>query len=106
MRIKVFPDHCSSGLWNEETYGNIDPPESVGISDPALLLALKYWHWTWEFLLIEGKLTRRAAETWLKDGEMLVALLNERYTGIHNFTYRANLSELPDRLADSDADGL
>lgn len=88
MQIKVFPDHCSTGLWNTASHGNIDP-ELVGICDPALLLALKYWHWTWEHLLIEGRLSQRAAQSWLRDGEQLTALLNERYRGQHEFIYAA-----------------
>lgn len=93
MRIEVFPDYCSTGLWDTESRANIDP-ESSGVSDPALLLALKYWHWTWEFLVVNDTLSAHAVQTWVQDGAQLVKLLNERYAGVHEFVYRSDLLEV------------
>lgn len=44
-QIRVFPDYCSSGVWNE--HGAEVGTEVLNI-DKATSIALKYWHWIWE----------------------------------------------------------
>lgn len=44
-QIRVFPDYCSSGVWNEN--GAEVGTEVLNI-DKTTSIALKYWHWMWE----------------------------------------------------------
>lgn len=45
--IKVFPDYGSSGLW--ENHVNLDESEFEGVLSHTDLMALKYWHYAWEW---------------------------------------------------------
>ncbi len=89
--IRVFPDYCSTGIWSMTA--NISP-ESIGIRDHAILMALKYWHWTWEFLIVDGKLSKSACQTWKADGQKLVDQLNRQYGKKYNFVYNVDDKDL------------
>ena len=55
IKIRVFPDHMSSGLWQWNTKhvngsGGANLHESYfgDYIAPEIMIALKYWHWIWE----------------------------------------------------------
>jgi hypothetical protein len=77
--IKVFPDHCSSGFWDYETGIMIDEDE-LNLPD-SLLIAYKYWHHVWEYLIDDvgepPRMNKSYIEQWHKDGETLVCEMNK-----------------------------
>jgi hypothetical protein len=81
--VKVFPDHCSSGLWNEEG-ANMCESTLEDILDPVDFIALKYWHSTWEFLLSgfplhkDIKMREGYFKRWNKDGQAMVDCWNAK----------------------------
>ena len=95
MKIEVFPDYCSTGLWCAETGTSLDPLDiGLALGDTTamgLFSGLRQWHWTWEFVVEEGKLTQQGLDSWRDDGADLVAALNKHYSGTHTFIYRKDL---------------
>lgn len=89
--IRVFPDHQSSGIW--KNYCNVSP-ESIGIDSNAILVALKYWHMTWEFLITEGKLSYSASLEWIEDGRKLVEEMNNKYGNKYQFVYQVSEKDI------------
>jgi len=95
--IRVFPDYCSSGLWSET--GNVEP-EELGITDAGIILALKYWHWIWEFEIAKSEpenwefdhrkfhgLSDYGVKVWKEDGQKIVDELNTKYGDKYEFVY-------------------
>ncbi len=100
-KFRVFPDYCSTGLWNSEDdleapFANTEPEKYLSVAE---CLSLKYWHWTWEFLIANdcmeenGKphLSETGIKIWFDDGKKLVDFLNEKYQGKYLFEYEVNL---------------
>lgn len=98
MNLEIFPDYCSTGMWHTETRASvdeveIDPTASDAIAQ-ALFAGLRQWHWMWEFMITEHKLSDTAVEVWASDGAVLTAALNKHYNGVHTFVYRDDLLEV------------
>ena len=75
--VKVFPDWQSTGLWCNSR--NVEP-YVVGITNPLLLIALKYWHSNWEWTMDYYGCTDLPMDwckQWIKDGERIVGGLND-----------------------------
>lgn len=77
-KIKVFPDHLSSGLWDYKTGNSLELDSFIGVLSYTERMAIKYWHEAWEFLITNEKLSMSKSykTQWLKDGETLVTNLN------------------------------
>lgn len=60
--IKIFPDYCSSGIWDENG-ASMDISE-INI-DKMTELALYYWHWTWEQWEIDIGVHEKPTKEWL-----------------------------------------
>lgn len=60
--VKIYPDYCSSGLWDENGASMCDGEINM---TPITQVALKYWHWTWEKWDIDQSLTDAPPEHWL-----------------------------------------
>lgn len=89
-KIKVFPDYCSTGLWDKETGANIDVPRYV--SD-ELRIALKYWHDNWEFFITPGSCSPLYYLRWQDDGRTLTKRLNSYLVDEYEYipsTYEAD----------------
>lgn len=78
--IKVFPDYCSSGLWDER--GCNCSPDEFKISS-GLQIGLEYWHDYWESNLVQwdddGELVNvdvRYWNKWRQDGRTLIDAMN------------------------------
>jgi len=91
--IELFPDYCSTGLWEPGGGCNLDPAE-LGISQ-SLQMLLKYWHKYWELNLENDVWTdkadrppdpywrKRAIAIWVADSYELARLLtndSDKYT--------------------------
>ena len=89
MKIRVFPDYCSTGLWHEDGY-NMDPPSDV---PPELVTRLEQWHTVWSQILVKQHCTNQYRQQWLDAGGALVLALNEstadEYVLTVNFDYTA-----------------
>lgn len=76
---KVFPDYCSTGLWDSETGVNEDIPKYVPIQ---LAIMLRMWHELWEFAIADdvftpkSKMSTQYIDRWNDDGRYIVYLLN------------------------------
>lgn len=74
--VRVFPDYESTGLWEGAKPGG----SSMSLSDfegslsPIILMALKYWHHTWE--LSELGMSKRYFDEWQEEGRNLVEDMN------------------------------
>lgn len=81
-KIKVFPDYCSSGLWEAETGVNLSEHKFEDLLGKSNLLALKYWHCLWEFNIAcfadneQPKASERFIAEWNEDGKELVKQFN------------------------------
>jgi hypothetical protein len=96
--IRVFPDYMSSGFWDAGPGVNLDPSVFDGILPDSILIAVKYWHSTWESFSStadEGTISEYVNQwesfsstadegtiseyvnQWNKDGARLVELMNE-----------------------------
>ena len=95
MKIEVFPDYCSTGLWCAETGTSLDPldidPTPEDVIARGLFAGLRQWHWLWEFWVSESRLSETATTIWSSDGAKIVAALNKHYAGKHTFIYRKDL---------------
>lgn len=81
IKIRMFPDYCSSGLWEWEVRGHNLEPDELGVSK-GLQIALKYWHWYWEMVPSDKKMPEPYLTHWKKEAEELAALMtteNEKY---------------------------
>lgn len=71
--IKVFPDYCSTGLW--ENHANIDVEQFEWLP-PSLVIALKYWHFAWErahdYMGCTWSGGKEYYEEWYEDGQEIV----------------------------------
>jgi hypothetical protein len=98
MNIEVFPDYCSTGLWDAETRASIDPsevdPTACDAIAQALFAGLRQWHWTWEYMFTQYRFSDTTARIWASDGASIVAGLNAHYAGVHAFNYRTDLLEI------------
>ena len=76
---KVFPDYCSTGLWDSETGVSEDIPKYIPIQ---LVIMLRMWHELWEFAIADyvrahkSKMSWQYIERWDEDGRYIVYLLN------------------------------
>lgn len=83
--VRVFPDYCSSGLWDENGC-NMWAEDFLGLLSESDLMALKYWHEAWEFLLMDGSLEEPPVQKmsdsyvarWSEDGKALVERFNKQ----------------------------
>lgn len=90
MNIDVFPEYLSTGLWDSETRANT----CLESEDPirrGLLAGIGQWHWLWEALVAENRLSDFGLSMWKEDGARLVEALNLAYAGEHTFVYRTDL---------------
>lgn len=62
--IKIFPDYCSSGIWDENG-ASMDISE-INIDD-ITKTALYYWHWMWEKWELDLGLHSAPSKKWLED---------------------------------------
>lgn len=91
--IKVFPDYCSSGLW--EGGANCDESEFEGVLNASDFVALKYWHFIWECFADDGcstklvKLSPSFWEQWVKDGKDMVDGWNTKQD-VFKFVYKGD----------------
>ena len=60
--VNVYPDYCSSGLWDERGVG-VDE-RKLNISK-ILRIALEHWHYQWETWQIDMGSEKHPAEVWL-----------------------------------------
>ena len=81
-KIRVFPDHSSTGLWDAETGESVVVPECIGKSNT---LALKFWHGLWEWFAessgieyddVLSDLEWSWLQKWKEDGAALVEQMN------------------------------
>lgn len=83
MKVKVFPDHMSSGLWDENG-ANMDESQVAHVLDELDFICLKYWHEVWEFFIAtdEEEFVTRASgsyiERWQQDGQKMVDRWNTK----------------------------
>lgn len=86
--IRVFPDYCSSGLWDE--HGNLDERDFESVLSASQLLALKYWHQIWEASMgsygLSCSYSKLWQDKWEADGKALVTSFNE-CQDIYEFVY-------------------
>lgn len=79
-KIKVYPDYMSSGLWDNcgDPLDGLDLPALLGYSN---MMALRYWHETWEFLAEFGDrkspMSSNYWTRWNSDGRKLVEEFNK-----------------------------
>lgn len=92
INIRVFPDFMASGFWKtpEDGHGMIEASQFEGIVPDALLLAVKYWHEVWEFIIAdefkEYKCSAKYKNRWEEDGKYLVELMSQAQE-VYNFIY-------------------
>lgn len=84
-QFRIFPDHCSSGIWGM-------PPDHVNYDEfsvrdavpEILLVALRYWHWIWE---VRGdNMSAWSEMRFEQDGQRIVDAMNaaqEKYEFIY-----------------------
>lgn len=77
MKVKVFPDHLSSGLWDEQGR-NMDESQVAHVLDEYDLMCLKYWHEAWEFFVTEDCASDSYIERWQQDGQKMVDRWNAK----------------------------
>lgn len=81
-KIRVFPDYCSSGLWDVEGV-NLDEAGFETVLGTSNLLALKYWHNIWEFEIAcfddseKPRVSEEYIKEWDEDGQKLVEQFNK-----------------------------
>lgn len=82
-KIRVFPDYCSSGLWEHPHGANLDESDVEHVVPKVIMIALKYWHRTWEGSEeywtdhVDSKAVQRYVEQWQQDGKDIVQAMNE-----------------------------
>lgn len=78
--IRVFPDYCSSGLWHGRGGYNMDEESFLDVLDSTDLMALKYWHHSWEASMdsFGCLLSKRWQDNWEQDGQLLVDSWNAK----------------------------
>ena len=87
--VRVFPDFCSSGLWSEKPSVNYWSEDFLDVLSPIDLLALKYWHLSWEMSMdfengCKNNLSWQAQ--FEKDGQTIVDAWNAKQD-IYEFIY-------------------
>lgn len=95
MNFEVFPDYCSTGLWDADSRRSIDwqdiDPDAVDHVAQGLLAGVTQWNWLGELFMAENKVSDLGLGRWRSDGAKLVAALNAHYAGEHTFLYRTDL---------------
>jgi hypothetical protein len=91
--IDVYPDWCSTGLWGEHRGRqrvSLNPEQFEGIVPHTMMLALRWWHCSWEMSSGTDGFTPYYRSEWYEDGKYLVNSMNEhsKQHGIE-FIYRA-----------------
>lgn len=74
-KIRVYPDYMSSGLW-DESGTNLDEDKFRDLLGYSNMMALRYWHETWEFLGEFG-MSSSYWQRWQEDGRKLVEEFNK-----------------------------
>lgn len=80
---EVFPDYCSTGIW--DLYGCVDIPDYVSVE---LKMLIEYWHGYWE-CAIDKDFEFYPYFNWVifkEDGIKIVDLLNDY--NIDHYTLR------------------
>lgn len=85
IKVKVFPDHMSSGLW-DEAGTNMSESEVSHVLDEKDLWLLKYWHEMWEFCIAEDRMSQEYVDRWNEDGQRMVDRWNAKQNEIE-FVY-------------------
>jgi hypothetical protein len=76
---EVFPDFCSTGVWDQKSGVNVDVPDYM---PNVVQMALKYWHFTWETYIATyhpdetSKCSRAFFNEWQEDGEAITDVMN------------------------------
>ncbi len=98
MKIKVFQDYSSSGLWIDEPGSNehgmmIDHEDISHVIPEHLIIALSYWHDMWDFHMSNPtddpehkSMSRSYIDKWYADGQKIVDAMNAAQTEIQ-FTF-------------------
>lgn len=74
-KIKVYPDYMSSGLWDKNGT-NLDENKFHALLGYSNMMALRYWHESWEFLEELG-MSYSYWQRWQEDGRLLVEEFNK-----------------------------
>ena len=83
--IKVFPDYLSSGLWGNNG-GSICESEVSHCVSPIAMIALKYWHMTWDVYNESWNKGDICTNKWEADGLLIVDTMNASQDEFH-FVY-------------------
>jgi hypothetical protein len=92
MNFEVFPDYCSTGLWDADTGWSIDADsicDELDLFAQGLFAGLYQWNWVWE--MSEDTFSDTGLALWKEAGAKLVVALNMHYAGQHTFVYRTDL---------------
>lgn len=85
--VKVFPDYCSSGLWENVSGANMDESELEHVLDTTDFIALRYWHEIWEFFIADGPASETYKQRWNEHGKQLVEEWNKKQDKVQ-FVYK------------------
>lgn len=94
MNIEVFPDYCSTGLWDADTGCSLDAAsiyDELDLFAQGLFAGLFQWNWVWELSEDTFSDAGPGLALWKECGTKLVAALNAHYAGEHTFLYRTDL---------------
>lgn len=72
-KIRVFPDYMSTGLWDYPVGSMVDEDEIDHCIPAHLLVALKYWVRTWEFI---DSFSPEYMQEFKMDGQVIVDAMN------------------------------
>lgn len=80
ITYEVFPDYCSTGLWDKESGRMAEIPDWL---PEVVKIAIKYWHLTWELFVSCGympddapRCSKEFFDDWQRDGVELTAVMN------------------------------
>lgn len=60
--VSVYPDYCSSGLWDERGVGVNERKMHIS---KLLRIALEHWHYQWEIWQIDMESEKPPTKVWL-----------------------------------------
>lgn len=98
MRIHVYPDYTSTGLWNDNG-ASLD--DETYIQDACHRIGLKYWHFCWEQWDLDNYVMSEPPRKdfleygyrkWWEDGQKLVGWVMLHYPE-HQWVYEAETPE-------------
>jgi len=99
IKIRVFPDYCSSGLWGfPPNHTNLDESQFADIIPEIIMIALKYWHRVWEltadYMAEDGvtSMSMSYRKKWDEDGQKIVDAMNKCQSE-YEFIYEPSFEE-------------